>query len=102
MIYSILFTFLALAGTAEKKKEIESACAKLGLSAIYAAEKSHYAEYSYYSDSFDQIGYAPEATCSEWKSSVRIFQEGQEFLAESIHTSGERWVINDKKELKKE
>jgi hypothetical protein len=103
MFYSILFTVLALAGTAEKMKVIDSSCAKVALSAIYAGEKSYYSEYNHYSDSLEKIGYQPEVgACNDWKSTVRVFQGGQEFLAESTHKNGERWVINHMKELRKE
>lgn len=97
----LLLTQLSLAATAPK---INDSCAKLALSSIYAAEKSHHAEYNFYSDSFDAIGYVPEPEkrCAGWKSEVRVFNGGQEFLAECSHPSGKRFTINDRKELREE
>jgi hypothetical protein len=96
-----LFAQLSLAATPPK---VDVSCAKVALSAIYGAEKSHHAEYNFYSDSFDAIGYVPEPQerCAGWKSEVRVFNGGKEFLAECSHPSGKRFTINDRKELKEE
>ncbi len=102
---SLLAALLSLTSTiAAVEQKPNDSCAKIALSAIYAAEKSHHAEYNFYSDSFDAIGYVPEPEkrCAGWKSEVRVFNGGQEFLAECSHTSGKRFTINDRKELKEE
>lgn len=82
----------------------DSSCAKHSLSAIYSAEKSYHSEFDTYSESFEAIGFSPEAgECQSWQGSVRVFGSGQEFLATYTKSdTGESWTINEKKELRQD
>jgi len=103
----MLFLLLSLVSTpafASIEKIENSYCAKVGLAAIYGAEKSYHSEYDSYSDSFGAIGYEPEkGQCETWQGSVRVFNGGKAFLATYTKPStGETWNINEKKELRQE
>ena len=81
-----------------------NSCAKIALSAIYGAERSYESEYERFSDSFADIGYAPEpGKCVTWSASLRLFDGGREFLATAVKSdTGETWTINQRKELRQE
>lgn len=91
---------------AEKQKEVTN-CAKIPLSAIYAAEKSFFSEYEHYNEVFEKIGYqqgTEEAKeCAHWTVNIRTGSSGGEFEAFAENTrTGELWKIDDKKNLAQE
>lgn len=84
----------------EAKKEVGALCAKNALLAIYTAERAYYAENNTYSGRKEDIGYEPEKPpCTSWETRIQVMKEGHTFIAEAKHPSGERWTIDDKKEL---
>lgn len=101
-MFFLLLSLAANPSFASVEFDESSRCAQVGLSAIYAAEKSYHSEYETYSSSFSEIGYVPEGLqCKTWEASVRIFNGGQEFLATYTRpATGESWEINEKKELR--
>jgi hypothetical protein len=98
----LFILFALLSPTSFAASEVPStSCARVSLSAIYGAEKSYHAEYDKYSESYSEIGFEPDTKeCPEWEGSVRVFNGGQEFLATYTKPStGEKWTINEKKEI---